>query len=115
MKTKLALIALFATPAFASPTVSGEAVVRWAHGPENKIIVDETLWHCSGEVCRGQVTENGVVLQRACRKLAQGAGWVESFRTPAQTFTTENLARCNRGKSPQAARVNNDGAEAASN
>jgi hypothetical protein len=115
MKAILALVALLATPALAAPTVSGEAVVRWAHGQENKIIVDETLWHCSGEVCRGQVTENGPMLQRACRKLAQGAGWVESFRTPAQTFSSENLARCNRGKSPQAARVNKDGAQAASN
>lgn len=89
--------AIFATPAAAAPMVTAEATVTWTHGAQDKIIVDETMWHCQGTTCTGQLAETGPSVARACRQVARNAGLVQSFRTPAQTLGEQELSRCNRG------------------
>jgi predicted dinucleotide-binding enzyme len=96
--SSLALAAMVAVPAIAAPTVTGEAVVQWKHGAQDKIIVDETVWRCQGTTCSGQLAENGHSVARACRQVARFAGLVQSFRTPAQTLDEQELSRCNRGR-----------------
>jgi hypothetical protein len=87
-----------ATTAAAAPLVTAEAVVQWQHQAQDRIIVDEAMWRCQGTTCSGQLVESGPSLARACRQVAHNAGPVQSFRTPAQTLSEQELSRCNRGR-----------------
>jgi hypothetical protein len=85
-------------PAIAGPMVTAEAVVEWKHQAQDRIIVDEAMWRCQGTTCSGQLVESGPSLARACRQVAHNAGLVQSFRTPAQMLSEQELSRCNRGR-----------------
>jgi hypothetical protein len=92
----LALSVLWSSAGAAGPGGQATAKVEWKHGPQPKVIVDETLWRCAGTVCNGPVIDRPVLTARACSKVARATGKVVRFATPAGEFSAEQLRRCNR-------------------
>ncbi len=78
------VVALLASPAAAQAEVIGEARVEWRHGPQDKVIVDERIWRCHEDTCRGPLVDHTNRKRRACRLLAR-AGRVISFSTPRES------------------------------
>lgn len=86
-----------ASPAAAQPQAPPTTVtVRWAHGPQDHVIIDENLWRCAGDRCSGDVVDHGNLPARACRKIHRAAGSVEQFVLPTREFTPAELQQCNR-------------------
>jgi hypothetical protein len=91
------LIALPFTAAFGQrPEPQATAFVRWAHGPQDFVIVDESLWRCAQNHCSGSVTDRGNLAAWTCRKIYRAAGIVERFVLPAREFSEAELRQCNR-------------------
>lgn len=94
----LALALALSGTSLAAPRVLGEAQLEWKAQPRDRIIVDETIWRCAGNVCRGELVDHGPTRLRSCMRLARFAKRVVSFRTPAANLDEAELARCNRGR-----------------
>ena len=62
---------------------SATAFVSSKHGPQDHLIVDETLWRCAGNRCSGEVVDRGNLAAWACRKVRRAAGSVDRFVLPS--------------------------------
>ena len=72
------------------------AYVKWAHGPQDYVIIDEDLWRCVRDRCSGNVVDRGNLPAWTCRKIHRSAGTVERFVLPAREFSAAELQQCNR-------------------
>ena len=89
------LLLLAALPASGAGWSAGEAKVEWSGFPRDTIIVEETVWKCDGDTCRGRVFDTPLLRARACRSIARYAGGVTRFATASGELAPEELARCN--------------------
>ena len=94
----LMAIALPAHAAAASGWVAAEAQVEWKHDAQPRVIVEDKVWRCEGEVCTGAVVDTPLLKLRACRAIARYAGGVTSFATPSGPLGAAEIARCNGGR-----------------
>jgi hypothetical protein len=93
----LVLIASLPAPAFTrTPEPQAVAYVKWAHGEQDHIIIDEDLWRCVQDRCYGNVLDREKLVAWTCRKVHRAAGTVERFVLPAREFSQAELAQCNR-------------------
>jgi hypothetical protein len=96
---------LIAAPAAAAPV--GQAQFAPGTSLPAKIVVNDTLWSCSGTACTGPAETRAVAMQRACGTLAH-AGTVTAITVGEASVSAEGLARCN-------AKAGNKSAEVATN
>jgi hypothetical protein len=94
----LGLIVCLPVEATAQPPAAPQTIayVKWAHGAQDQLIVDEDLWRCSGDQCSGPVLDRGNLAAWACRKVHRAAGTVQRFVLPTREFTPAELQQCNR-------------------
>ncbi len=58
-----------------------------------KIVINETLWKCAGDVCKSAVENSRPA--NTCIRLVKKIGPVTSFATPRGELSAEDLQRCN--------------------
>jgi hypothetical protein len=93
----LGLIASGSASAVAQPLEPQATVyVKWAHGPQDYVIIDEDLWRCAQDRCSGVVLDRGNLAAWTCRKIHRAAGTVNRFVLPTREFTEAELQQCNR-------------------
>lgn len=86
---------LTALPASGAGWSAAEAKVEWSGFARETIIVEETVWKCDGDTCRGRVFDTPLLRKRACRSIARYTGSVTRFATASGELAPEELARCN--------------------
>lgn len=86
-----------ASAALAQPPAPPTTVtLKWAHGAQDYVIIDEDLWRCAEDRCSGNVVDRGNLPAWTCRKIHRAAGTVERFVLPTREFTPAELQQCNR-------------------
>lgn len=82
-----------AAPALAAP-VAQAAFAPGTTVPA-KIVVNETLWKCSGASCSGQSETRAVALQKACATLARSIGPVTALSAGDVILAPAAITKCN--------------------
>lgn len=96
LKPLIAFLLLHVTQATAlAAPPGGSATLEWAHEARHKIVLEDVVWNCAGNGCRGALKNSGTrAVARYCRILAR-YGKVTNFTTAAGPLDEAGLSRCN--------------------
>lgn len=73
----------------------GEAQFDAGVQAPSSLVVNESVWKCSGNRCTGPAETRRVALQKACKTLSRKIGAVVSISAGGAALSSDDLERCN--------------------
>jgi hypothetical protein len=93
--TLLVVAASAAAEAAPARQTAAEARVEWRNEPKPTVFVDDEVWHCDGDICKGPLIDKPFLKLRACRTIARQLARVTGFSSASGPLGEEDLKRCN--------------------